>query len=184
MAQDSVLIEINKQNLIDINLMFKKLPEQLSDYKTWTKFWRYNTKPLIKEASENAAKLRSEGNDQLAKSIGFFQTKASRYWLGGYVGPRVRGVFANKYAYSSTGKELKGKKQYTRSGFYGAFVEYGGTTKFGGRGTGENQPFMKNAFDSKKGIIIQNGMKDAEKIFDRALKIHAKRLKKYGTLGY
>lgn len=176
MAQDSVSIEINKQNLIDINLMFKQLPKQVSEYKTWTKFWRYNTKPLIKAAQENADKLGGTG--QLGKSIGFFQTKASKEYLGGYVGPRVRGVFAKR------DESLKGKKQYTRSGFYGAFVEYGETTKFYGRGTGENQPFMKNAFDSKKGITIQNGMKDAEKIFDRALKIHTRRLKKYGTLGY
>ena len=178
MAQDSVSIEINKQNLIDINLMFKQLPKQVSDYKTWTKFWRYNTKPLIKAAQENADQLGGTG--QLGKSIGFFQTKASKEYLGGYVGPRVRGVFAKR------DESLKGKKQYTRSGFYGAFVEYGGTTKFYGRGTAKkgDQPFMKKAFDSKKGITIQNGMKDAEKIFDRALKIHTSRLKKYGTLGY
>ena len=75
-------------------------------------------------------------------------------------------------------------KQYTKSGFYGAWVEYGGEVKFGGKGTGTDQPFMKKAWDSDHKMVLVNGMKDAQVIFERALKIHERRLKKYGKLGY
>tara|TARA_R100001143_G_C3333349_1_gene120548 strand:+ start:564 stop:1064 length:501 start_codon:yes stop_codon:yes gene_type:complete len=166
MAQDGVSIEINKQNLIDINLMFKQLPKQVDQNKVWVKFWRESTKPLVKAAQENAEAL--EGTGQLAKSVGFFTTKASRKYNGGYVGPKVKGAFKSK----------------EKSGYYGAWVEYGGEVNFGGKGTGSNQTWMADAFNAKKNIVLENGMKDAEKIFDRALKIHERRLKKYGTLGY
>lgn len=174
-TNNKITVEVNKQNLRDIDLMFKQLPKQVDQNKIWVKFWRHISKPLVKEAKANAMQLRSEGNDQLAKSVGFFTTKASRKYNGGYVGPRVKGAFAKKD--KDTGK-------YSKSGFYGAFVEYGGEVNFGGKGTGKNQPWMANAFNAQKGMVLANGMKDAEKIFNRALKAHARRLKKYGKLGY
>tara|TARA_R110002051_G_scaffold280089_1_gene341631 strand:+ start:6837 stop:7337 length:501 start_codon:yes stop_codon:yes gene_type:complete len=166
MANNKITVEIDRNNLRDIDLMFKQLPKQVDQNKIWVKFWRENSKPLVKEARNNANALGGTG--QLAKSVGFFTTKASRKYNGGYVGPKVKGAFKSK----------------EKSGYYGAWVEYGGDVNFGGKGTGSNQPWMANAFNAKKNTVLANGMKDAEKIFGRALKIHERRLKKYGTLGY
>tara|TARA_R100001244_G_scaffold42085_2_gene38079 strand:- start:5734 stop:6234 length:501 start_codon:yes stop_codon:yes gene_type:complete len=166
MAGNKITVEIDRNNLRDIELMFKQLPKQVDQNKIWVKFWRETSKPLVKEARNNANALGGTG--QLAKSVGFFTTKASRKYNGGYVGPKVRGAFKSK----------------EKSGYYGAWVEYGGEVNFGGKGTGSNQPWMENAFNAKKNIVLANGMKDAEKIFGRALKTHERRLKKYGTLGY
>ena len=161
-----ISIEINKNNLRDINLMFQQLPKQVDKEKIWVKFWRENSKPLINSAKQNAAQLGGKG--KLAKSVGFFTTKASRKYNGGYVGPRVKGAFRSK----------------EKSGFYGAWVEYGGDVKFGGKGFGKDQPWMSDAWDSAHRQVLNNGMRDAEKIFARALKTHERRLKKYGKLGY
>tara|TARA_R100000808_G_C2060617_1_gene92216 strand:- start:47 stop:625 length:579 start_codon:yes stop_codon:yes gene_type:complete len=174
-------VEIDTKNLTDIDLMFRQLPKQVSQDSVWNKFWRRVSKPLVKAARDNAKQLKGSG--QLAKSIGYFRTKASKRYHGGYVGPRVKGSFATKQTESSTGKKLKGKKQYTKSGFYGAWVEYGSEVMFGGKGRGEDQPFMKKAWDSDHKMVLVDGMKDAQVIFERALKIHERRLKKYG-LGY
>ena len=175
-------VEIDTKNLTDIDLMFRQLPKQVSQDSVWNKFWRRVSKPLVKAARDNAKQLKGSG--QLAKSIGYFRTKASKRYHGGYVGPRVKGSFATKQTESSTGKKLKGKKQYTKSGFYGAWVEYGSEVKFGGKGYGKkDQPFMKKAWDSDHKMVLVDGMKDAQVIFERALKIHERRLKKYG-LGY
>jgi len=181
-----VKVEVDKNNLRDIDLMFQQLPKQVDKNKVWVKFWRENSKPLQRSAKENAAKLNKSksGTGQLAKSVGFFTTKASRKYNGGYVGPRVKGRFAKIEKETKEGKKLKGKKQYTKSGFYGAFVEYGGEVKFGGKGTGSNQPWMRKAWDSSHKQVLNNGMLDAEKIFARALKVHERRLKKFGKLGY
>lgn len=43
---------------------------------------------------------------------------------------------------------------------------------------------MADAWDSSHRSVLMGGMKSAEKIFERAVKIHERRLKKYGTLGY
>mgnify|MGYP003146117925 CR=1 FL=1 len=172
-TNNKITVEVNKQNLRDIELMFKQLPKQVDQSKVWVKFWRHVSKPLVKAAKSNAQALGGTG--QLANSVGFFTTKASRKYNGGYVGPRVKGAFAKKD--KETGK-------YSKSGYYGAFVEYGGEVNFGGKGTGKNQPWMANAFNTEKGTVLSNGMKDAEKIFERALKTHTRRLKKYGKLGY
>ena len=175
-------VEIDTKNLTDIDLMFRQLPKQVSQDSVWNKFWRRVSKPLVKAARSNAKQLKGSG--QLAKSIGYFRTKASKRYHGGYVGPRVKGSFATKQTETSTGKKLKGVKQYTKSGFYGAWVEYGSEVKFGGKGYGKkDQPFMKKAWDSDHKMVLVNGMKDAQVIFERALKIHERRLKKYG-LGY
>ena len=166
MASQGIKVEVDKNNLRDINLMFQQLPKQVDQNKIWVKFWRENSKPLVKAAKNNAKGLGGSG--QLAKSVGFFTTKASRKYNGGYVGPKVKGAFSSK----------------KKSGFYGAWVEYGGETKFGGKGFGNDQPWMSDAWSSAHKQVLASGMKSAEKIFERALKIHTRRLKKYGTLGY
>lgn len=159
-------IEVDPANLRTIDNMFKQLPKQVSREKTWVKFWRLNSKPLVKAAKANALAL--EGTGQLAKSVGFFQSKASRKYNGGYVGPRVKGAFKSK----------------KKSGYYGAWVEYGADVNFGGKGFGKNQSWMEDAWESAHRQVLNNGMRDAQKIFARAVKSHEKRLAKYGTLGY
>ncbi len=167
-------IEVDPGNLRAIDKMFKQLPKQVDKNKVWVKFWRENSKPLVRAAKANAQQLRGKGHDQLAKSVGFFTTKSSRKYNGGYVGPRVKGVFSKPDKNTGKGK----------SGYYGAWVEYGGDVNFGGKGKGKNQPWMADAWSSAHQQCVSNGMRDAEKIFARAVKIHEKRLAKYGTLGY
>lgn len=166
MASQGIKVEVDKNNLRDINLMFQQLPKQVDKEKIWVKFWRENSKPLQKAAKTNANQLGGSG--QLAKSVGFFTTKSSRKYHGGYVGPRVKGAFNSK----------------EKSGYYGAWVEYGSEVKFGGKGFGSDQSWMEDAWNSSNMQVVNNGMKDAEKIFQRALKVHERRLKKYGKLGY
>jgi len=175
-------VEIDTKNLTDIDLMFRQLPKQVSQDSVWNKFWRRVSKPLVKAAKSNAKQIGGKG--QLARSIGYFRTKASKKYHGGYVGPRVTGAFAKKETESQSGKKLKGKKQYTKSGFYGAWVEYGDEVMFGGRGKGKAQPFMADAWNSEHKKVLVDGFKDGQVIFERALKIHERRLKKYGKLGF
>ena len=118
--------------LKEIQQLFRQLPEQVNKNKIWVKLFRQVSKPLIQKAKSLAPKKTG----QLSRSIGFFTTKASRRYNGGYVGPRVKGAFAKR------DKEYKGsnkKKIYTKSGFYGAWVEYGDEVMFGGKATGQAQ---------------------------------------------
>jgi len=161
-VEDKFRVEGIKQ----IQHMFDQLPRQIKQTQIWTRFWREVTKPLVKDAKANAGQYN--WSNQIKKSIGFFTTKASRRANGGYVGLRTRGAFRSK----------------EKTGFYGAFVEYGSEVKFGGKGYGNDQPFLNPAWDSSKPIIIQDGIRKAEIVFDRAIKSHAKRLNKYGRLGY
>jgi len=166
MAEPAISIKIDPGNLKVIDNMFKQLPKQVNKEKVWLKFWRENSKPLVRAAKSKAQGLGGTG--QLAKSVGFFTTKSSRKYNGGYVGPRVKGAFRSK----------------KKSGFYGAWVEYGGSVNFGGKGTGKDQPWMADAWNSTNQQVLNNGMRDAEKIFVKAVKTHEKRMAKYGTLGY
>ena len=53
-----------------------------------------------------------------------------------------------------------------------------------GRGKGKVQPFMRPAWDQAHQVVMMNGFTAAEKVFNRALKSHEGRLKKYGYFGY
>jgi HK97 gp10 family phage protein len=163
--------------LKEIQQLFRQLPEQVNKNKIWVKLFRQVSKPLIQKAKSLAPKKTG----QLSRSIGFFTTKASRRYNGGYVGPRVKGAFAKR------DKEYKGsnkKKIYTKSGFYGAWVEYGNEVMFGGKATGQAQKFMKPAYEQTKDLMLNNIMKDSEIIMARAIKSHEKRMQKYGKFGY
>ncbi len=163
--------------LKEIQQLFRQLPEQVNKNKIWVKLFRQVSKPLIQKAKSLAPKKTG----QLSRSIGFFTTKASRRYNGGYVGPRVKGAFAKR------DKEYKGsnkKKIYTKSGFYGAWVEYGDEVMFGGKATGQAQKFMKPAYEQTKDLMLNNIMKDSEIIMARAIKSHEKRMQKYGKFGY
>ena len=77
---EGVKIEVDKGNLQAIDRMFQQLPKQVAQHKVWIKFWRKNTKPLLKAAKQNAEAIGGSG--QLARSMGFFTTKSSRKFLG------------------------------------------------------------------------------------------------------
>ena len=174
---DGVTLEM--RGVKEIENMFKQLPKQVAVNSVWVKFWRENSKPL-KQAAQANAPLSKRGDvphprdpsvkvkkGTLKESIQFFTTKSSKKYLGGYIGPRVKGKFK------------KGK-----SGWFGAWVEYGGEVMHYGKFKSRNQPFMENAWESSHGKVLQTGFKDAEKIFSRVMKSHEKRMQKYGKLGY
>ncbi len=164
--------------LHELQQMFRDLPKQLSDDKIWNAFWKENSKPLVDKAQSLAPKKTG----QLANSIGYFRTRASRRGHGGYVGPRVKGRFAKR------DKDYKGanrKKIYSKSGFYGAWIEYGGEVMFGGNAPAKkgNQAFMQPAYQQTKGIMVSNSVKDGGNIMGKLIKSHTNRTKKYGVLG-
>jgi len=165
--------------LSELERMFKDLPKELNDDTIWNAFWKENSKPLV----DKAQTLVPNKTGQLKKSIGYFRTKASKREHGGYVGPRVKGRFAN------TDKNYKGsntKKRYTKSGFYGAWIEYGSEVMFGGRGPAKkgDQEFMKPAFEQTKGIMVAHSLKDGGVVMEKLIKRHTKRTEKYGKFGY
>tara|TARA_R100000655_G_scaffold87238_1_gene127391 strand:+ start:6578 stop:7105 length:528 start_codon:yes stop_codon:yes gene_type:complete len=171
-------VTMSIKGLKEIDQLFRTFPKQVSQDKIWAKFWKETTKPLVKAAKQQAPvsskdhKYPREKNltiksGTLKESIQFFRTKASKEYMGGYIGPRVKGKF----------KKEKG-------GFYGAFVEYGDEVNHYGKFKSKSNPFMKRAWNSTHLIVLQKGMVDAEKVFDKMMKAHERRLKKYGRLGY
>ena len=169
--------DVNVFGADEIRRMFMELPKQVNQDKIWNKFFKKISKPLISKAQSLAPKKTG----QLAKSIGYFRTKASQKFLGGYVGPRVKGAFAAR------DKDYKGSnksKIYTKSGFYGAWQEYGSEVMFGGKGLGKSKPFLKPAYNDTKVQMINNSFRDAEIIFAKAIKSHEKRMQKFGKFGY
>ena len=172
-----VTVEI--KGLQEIDRMFQQLPKQVNQDAVWAKFWRLNSKPLIKAAKQNAPVADKDitypadrslkiTKGTLRDSIIFYRTKASKQpWIhGGYIGPRVKGKFRKN-----------------KGGYFGAWVEYGHKTGHKGKTTEEN-PYMERAWKSKNHVVLKDGFKEAEKIFVKAVKSHEKRLKKYGSLGY
>ncbi len=147
----------------ELQNLFAQLPKQVNNTRVWNNIWRTNSKPLV----ETAQALVPKRTGQLERSLGFFTTRASRKNRGGYVGPRIRGAFAKR---DESGK-------YSKSGFYGAFVEHG---NFGGTGTGTPHPFMKPAYGMTKDVMLRGSLTAAKKVLER----EARRLAKYGTLGY
>tara|TARA_R110000824_G_scaffold19865_1_gene76040 strand:+ start:770 stop:1255 length:486 start_codon:yes stop_codon:yes gene_type:complete len=156
--------DFNIKGQKELRELFKNLPKKVDNPRVWAAIWRKNAKPLVKAAQSKALALGGTG--QLSRSIGFFSTKASRKEGGGYVGPRIRGAFAKK--------DASGK--YSKSGYYGAFVEYGNFRY----GPGKAQAFMQPAFVSTKDLMLVSSLADAKKVLER----EAKKLAKWGTLGY
>ena len=170
-------ISVDVQGIKEISQMFTQLPKQVNEDAVWGRFWKKVTIPLLKAAESNAPisekdvpyppdKSLKIKRGTLKDSLKFYRTKASKGDIhGGYIGPRVKGKF----------KKNKG-------GYFGAWVEYGHKMKKGG--TTKANPFMEKSFREKSGSVLSNGFKDAEKIFNSALKRHNNRLNKYGSLGY
>ena len=148
--------------------LFKTLPSKLNNPSLFNKFFRQNSKPLIKEARANLGKQKADKTGRLKRSIGYFTTRSSRKYLGGFVGPRVKGSFKSK----------------GKSGFYGAWIEYGDEVMFGGKAPMKKaKKYFEPAFQTTKGIMLKNTFKDAEKVIARTVKSYAKRTEKYGIFG-
>ena len=152
------------QGAKEIADMFGKLPKQIKQHNVWKALWRKIGKPALNEAQSNVP----EKTGRLKNSLGFFTTRATKNFMGLYLGPRVKG------AYKSGGK----------SGYYGAWIEYGNEVMFWGKGVGKAQKYMKPAWDNNKIQMTQNALKEATEIVARAIKRHEKRMQKYGRLGY
>ena len=176
-------VTVEAKGIKEIMQMFDGLPKRVNKDAVWGRFWKKVTVPLLTAAEKEAPLLKYGKKNRtgvaypadpeltiargtLKKSLKFYRTRASRGDVhGAYIGPRVKGKF----------KKNKG-------GYFGAWVEYGHKMKKGG--TTKSNPFMEKSFREKSGSVLSNGFKDAEKIFDSALKRHENRLKKYGSLGY
>lgn len=169
--------DLHIKGIKEIQDLMKDLPKQINQNRVWSRIWRHATKEIVDTAKANVPNK----TEQLKNSIGFFTTKASRKYLGGYVGPRVKGRFSGGGSKNYKGGDKK--KKYPKSGFYGAMVEYGGSVQFGGKGYGKDQPFMKKAWNSKNKTVLLKTTKSAEIIVGRVLKSHKKRLEKFGILG-
>ena len=191
MAENNVTIKVATK---EIERMFNQLPKQVNKDTIWGRYWRKVTKPLV-QTTENQAPIAKRDipyppaykdwrkskpkkgtkykgmmieRGTLKESIGFFRTRASKGDIhGGYVGPRVKGKF----------KQNKG-------GYYGAWVEFGGEVMHFGKFRGKSNKFMTRAWNAKGARVNQDGVKEAEKIFDSAVKSHTKRMDKFGRLGY
>ena len=180
-------VTMHVQGLKEINLMFNDLPKQVNKDTIWGRFWKKATVELLAQAQKNAPVMKPiEGKKStkigipyppnksltimpgtLKRSIQFFRTRASRGSIhGAYIGPRVKGKFSKN-----------------KGGYFGAWVEFGATTKHFGKFKSENQPFMADAWRAKNTTVMSKGIKLAADIFMKAVKSHTKRLKKYG-LGY
>ena len=72
-----------------------------------------------------------------------------------------------------------------KSGYYGAWVEYGAEVKLWGKypSSKGNQKFMRPAYDETKGTILINASRDGVVTMDKLIKSHVKRTEKYGILG-
>ena len=173
-------VVIDKNQLREIDRMFRTLPKRISQKGVWKKYWKEVSEPSVK-AAEILAPVSDKDHPYprekdltikrgtLRDSIQFFQTKASNkpWFHGAYVGPRV-----------------KGKYRKNKGGFYGAWVEYGGSVKHFGKYRSEDNDFMEKAWKGSIGAMKNDGVKKASIIFDKEVKRDAKRINKYGRLGY
>jgi len=168
-------VTFKMEGVKELQDLLAQLPKKLNNDKMFNKFFRENSKPLIKQARANLVKEKADKTGRLKRSIGYFTTRRSRKFLGGFVGPRVKGAFgAGKKTKSGEGK----------SGFYGAWIEYGDEVMFGGRGPMKRaKKYFEPAFQSTKKIMLNNTTKDLEKVVERSLRSYAKRTEKYGIFG-
>lgn len=189
-ASQSMKSAIKLQGAKEINNMFKKLSKDLGikQYALWLRLWKKIGKQAMNDAKGLAPKLGDSGKSgamtitrgvvyppdhskrikkgTLKESIGFFKTKDSKNHLGIYLGPI-----------------LKGKFKKNKGGYYGAWIEEGDTTMFFGKYTGKATKFMEPAWNKNKISMTSSAFKGAEEIAAKAIKAHARKLKKYGTFG-
>ena len=178
---DGITLDIAnlKDQIKAIEAIFQELPKEVNKDAVWVKLWKKQTQPLVDAAKRNAPTAdkdikypRGGGKSTIKKgtlknSIGVFRTRASKDIHGIYIGPRVKGRFAKE-----------------KGGWYGAFVEYGSEVKHYGKFYGENNTFMKDAWNEKSLSVMDGAEQESIKMFEAAVKKHIKRLNKYGKLGY
>jgi hypothetical protein len=181
---------IKLQGAKEIADMFGKLSKDIGIKQDllWVRLWKKIAKPAMMDAKGLAPKLGDSKKSSpltvvrgvtyppdhskritkgtLKESIGFFRTRDSKNHLGIYLGPR-----------------LKGKFKKNKGGYYGAWLEDGDTTMFFGKYKGRATKFMDPAWNRNKISMTKNAFKGAEDIAAKAIKAHARKLKKYGTLG-
>ena len=177
MPETNITIKVETK---EIERMFNQLPRQVNKDTIWGRYWRKVTKPLV-QAAQNEAPIAKRDvpyppdkslkivKGTLKKSIGFFRTRASKGDIhGAYVGARVKGKF----------KKNKG-------GYYGAWIgDYGADVMHFGKFKVAANMFMTRAWNAKGPTVNKDGVKEAEKIFDSAVKSHTKRMDKFGRIGY
>lgn len=172
-------VTFKMEGVKELQDLLAQLPKKLNNDKMFNKFFRENSKPLIKQARANLVKEKADKTGRLKRSIGYFTTKKSRKFLGGFVGPRVKGAFG-----AGKSRKTKDGKKQGKSGFYGAWIEYGDEVMFGGRGPMKRaKKYFEPAFQSTKKIMLNNTTKDLEKVVQRSLRSYAKRTEKYGIFG-
>ena len=172
-------VTFKMEGLKELQDLFSQLPKTLNNDKMFNKFFRENSKPLIKEARANLVKEKADKTGRLKRSIGYFTTKKSKKFLGGFVGPRVKGAFG-----AGKNRKTKDGKKQGKSGFYGAWIEYGDEVMFYGRGPMKRaKKYFEPAFKTTKGIMLKNTFKDAEKVIERSVKSYARRTQKFGIFG-
>ena len=156
--------------------LINNLPRSINKYNEWKKVWRKVGKPAqqaaqgkIKDAKEAIPYPPNKTNKiepgTLRNSIQFFTTKATKDMLGMYLGPRV-----------------KGKYRGHRGGYYGAWLEYGGSVKFFGKYTSHDRKFLEPAFNLTKGSMMSTALKEGEAIAFKAIKKWERETKKYGKV--
>ena len=158
-------VTFKMEGLKELQDLFAQLPKTLNNDKMFNKFFRENSKPLIKEARANLVKEKADKTGRLKRSIGYFTTRRSRKFLGGFVGPRVKGAF---------GAGKKSKSGEGKSGYYGAWIEYGDQVEHFGKYTSDGVTFMKDAFKAKGSSVIRSIYPEAEKMYKRAARKYAK----------
>ena len=181
---------IKLQGAKEIDQMFKQLSKDIGKKQDvfWVRLWKKIGKGAMNSAKSLAPKLGDSRNASdltvvrgvvyppdhskritkgtLKDSIGFFRTRDSKNHLGIYLGPRLKGKFAKN-----------------KGGYYGAWLEYGDEVMHFGKYKSRATRFMQPAWDRNKISMTKNAFKGAEEIAAKAIKAHARRLKKYGTLG-
>jgi HK97 gp10 family phage protein len=146
------MISVELTNRAEIVKLLDQIPNAYNS-KAVRSLIKHSVKPLVEEAQRLAPKalkphkgkygMVQPGN--LARSIWTIDMKRSRT-VTLIVGPRVKGAFRKN-----------------RSGFYGMWLERG-TKKI------KAQPFMRPAWDSKKGEVIRRFEEDAIKIFEKVIR--------------
>jgi HK97 gp10 family phage protein len=127
-----------------------KIPFEVKKNKFFMAVFRQASKPII----ESARSYINNDEGQLKRSIKAFSTRASRRLPALYVGPKASG-----------GSATKNSKR--GGGFYGAMVEYGTAHSVA-------KPFMRPAWEQKKGIagqlLLDGSKKIVEKVLERELR--------------
>ena len=75
------------------------------------------------------------------------------------------------------GPRVKGKFKKEKGGYFGAWVEYGGSVKFFGEHTGNDNPFMAFAFQMNKVQMLSNTFKEGHKIVNTYIKRYVNKTK-------